>query len=144
MGILLADYIDLDDVDFYSTGVFMGMFEESIQEENGSITVENFMKMEELRGKIERYNRNKDKLYAHAYGKINLLMYQMGNRDLHTEEGCLGKIREIKNQTSEMRKTLVEKYIELWHNKDIEDFNKYNKQEWLTPEETEETEEELE
>lgn len=134
MGILLADYIDLDDVDFYSTGVFMGMFEASIQEEDGSITVENFMKMEELRGKIERYNRNKDKLYAHAYGKINLLMYQMDNRDLHTEEECLDKIREIKKQTSEMRKTLVEKYIELGHNKDIEDFNKYNKQEWLTPE----------
>lgn len=135
MGILLADYIDLDDVDFYSTGVFMGMFEASIQEEDGSITVENFMEMEELRGKIERYNRNKDKLYAHAYGKINLLMYQMDNRDLHTEEECLDKIREIKKQTSEMRKILVEKYIELGHNKDIEDFNKYNKQEWLTPEE---------
>ena len=133
--ILLADYIDLDDVDFYSTGVFMGMFEASIQEEDGSITVENFMEMGELRGKIERYNRNKDKLYAHAYGKINLLMYQMDNRDLHTEEECLDKIREIKKQTSEMRKTLVEKYIELGHNKDIEDFNKYNKQEWLTPEE---------
>ena len=134
MGILLADYIDLDDVDFYSTGVFMDMIEESIQEEDGSITVENFMKMEELRGKIERYNRNKDKLYAHAYGRINLLMYQIDNRDLHTEEECLDKIREIKKQTSEMRKTLVEKYIELGHNKDIEDFNKYNKQEWLTPE----------
>ena len=134
MGILIADYIDTDDVDFYSTGVFMGMFEASIQEEDGSITVENFMKMEELRGKIERYNRNKDKLYAHAYGKINLLMYQMDNRDLHTEEECLDKIREIKKQTSEMRKTLVEKYIELGHNKDIEDFNEYDRDIWLKPE----------
>lgn len=138
MGILLADYIDLDDIDLYSSDVYMDMVEVSIQEEDGSITAENFIKMEELRDKIERYNRNKDKLYAHAYGKINLLMHQMDNRDLHTEEEFLGQIREIKKQTTVMRKTLEEKYVDLGHMKDIEDFNEYNKQEWLTPEELEE------
>lgn len=135
---MIADYIDIDDVDFYSTGAFIDMVEESVREEDGTITLENHMKIQELREKVERYNKNRVKLYVHAYEKINLIMYQMDNRDLHTEEECLDKIREIKKQTSEMRKTLVEKYIELGHNKDIEDFNKYNKQEWLTPEEIDE------
>ena len=134
MGILIADYIDIDDVDFYSTEAYIDMVEESVREEDGSITLENHMKIQELREKVERYNKNRDKLYAHAYGKIKTLMYQTDSRKLYTEEECLDKIREVKKQGTEMRKTLEEKYIELGHVKDIKDFNEYDRDKWLKPE----------
>ena len=132
MGILIADYIDIDDVDFYSTDAYIVMVEEWVREEDGTITLENHMKIQELREKVERYNKNRDKLYAHAYEKIKTLMYQTDSRKLYTEEECLDKIREVKKQVTEMRKTLEEKYIELGHVKDIKDFNEYDRDKWLT------------
>lgn len=132
MGILIADYIDIDDVDFYSTDAYIVMVEEWVREEDGTITLENHMKIQELREKVERYNKNRDKLYAHAYEKIKTLMYQTDSRKLYTEEECLDKIREVKKQETEMRKTLEEKYIELGHVKGIKDFNEYDRDKWLT------------
>lgn len=134
MGILIADYIDIDDVDFYSTGAYIDMVEVSVREEDGTITLENHMKVQELREKVERYNKNRDKLYAHAYGKIKTLMYQTDSRKLYTEEECLDKIREVKKRVTEMRKTLEEKYIELGHVKGIKDFNEYDRDKRLKPE----------
>lgn len=134
MGILIADYIDIDDVDFYSTGAYIDMVDGLLREEDGTITLENHMKMQELREKLERYNKTRDKLYAHAYGKIKTLMYQTDSRNLYTEEECLDKMREVKKQVTEMRKTLEEKYIKLGHVKDIKDFNEYDRDKWLKPE----------
>lgn len=134
MGILIADYIDIDDVDFYSTGAYIDMVDGLLREEDGTITLENHMKMQELREKLERYNKNRDKLYTHAYGKIKTLMYQTDSRNLYTEEECLDKMREVKKQVTEMRKTLEEKYIKLGHVKGIKDFNEYDRGKWLKPE----------
>lgn len=129
MGIRLADVIDSEDLDIYDTDMFIHILENSLTEEDGTITLENHLLLQEERNKIKRYQYNKDRLYAHAYGKISTILYQIDKRGLHTKEEGLQQIRDIKQQTTEMREKLQEKYIKHGHLGDIQDFNQFIKEE---------------
>ena len=129
MGIRIADVIDSEDFDIYETDIIIHILEDSLTEEDGTLTIENHLILQEERKKIKRYQYNKDRLYAHAYGKISTILYQIDKRGLHTEEEGLQQIRGIKQQTTEIREKLQEKYIKLGHLGDIQDFNQFIKEE---------------
>lgn len=135
MGINLADHIDIENVDFYNTEGFIELFRTIyLDEEDGSITTDNFMKFQDFRFKVERYQRNRDKLYAQSFNRTALIIYKTEERGMYTQEEAFSKIKEIKEQTDAYRKVIQKKYIELGHLKDIKSFEDFDEDKVLADE----------